>query len=179
MELRVASPIMFDSIVDGPGLRMVIWTQGCIHNCYGCHNTQTHSLNGGYEIQCGEVIDGLRKSKLQKGITISGGEPFLQPKPLELIAKEAKRIKMDVWAYTGFKFEELLDKNNIDYYNRINLLKQIDILVDGKFEISKKDIGLMYRGSSNQRIIDVQRSLKSNEVILSYEYMEEMLSMVK
>lgn len=179
MKLRLSSSIMFDSIVDGPGLRMVIWTQGCIHNCYGCHNPQTHSLTSGYEVECEEIIGKLKESRLQKGITLSGGEPFLQPVPLALIAKEAKKMNMDVWAYTGFEFEYLLSKKNTKYKDIMKLLKYVDILVDGKFEMDKKDIDLIYRGSSNQRIIDVQRSLKNGKTILSYEYMEETLSMVK
>lgn len=179
MELRVASPTTFDSIVDGPGLRMVIWTQGCIHNCAGCHNPQTHSLNGGYKLEVNEIIDIIRNLKLQKGITLSGGEPFLQSEVLELIAKEAKRNKLDVWAYTGFTFEELLEQEDKDYNDRIKLLNQIDVLVDGKFELSKRDISLKFRGSYNQRIIDVQRSLKENNIILKYEYMDEVLSIAK
>ncbi|MGL5329037.1 MAG: anaerobic ribonucleoside-triphosphate reductase activating protein [Peptostreptococcaceae bacterium] len=179
MELRLASPIMFDSIVDGPGLRTVIWTQGCTHKCEGCHNPQTHSLKGGYEVECVEVINQLKKSKLQKGITLSGGEPFLQPRQLKIIAKEAKKMKLDIWAYTGFTFEQLIDKSAPEYKDRMKLLNEVDILVDGKFEKDKTDIELMYRGSYNQRIIDVQRSLHSEKLVLSYEYMEQMLSAVK
>ena len=179
MKLRLASPTTFDSIVDGPGLRMVIWTQGCIHNCTGCHNPQTHSLNSGYKIDVNEIIDIIRNLKLQKGITLSGGEPFLQSEVLELIAKEAKRNKLDVWAYTGFTFEELLEPENKDYNDRIKLLNQIAVLVDGKLELSKRDISLKFRGSYNQRIIDVQRSLKENDIILKYEYMNKVLSIAK
>lgn len=179
MKLRVASPTIFDSIVDGPGLRMVIWTQGCIHNCNGCHNPQTHILNGGYEIDCRDIVDEIINTNLQRGITLSGGEPFLQPIPLELISKEAKKKGLDVWAYTGFTFEELLDKTNNEYEDRLNLLKQVDVLVDGKFDQYKKSIELKFRGSYNQRIIDVQRSLKENKIFLKYEYMEDTLYKVK
>nr|WP_330369518.1 4Fe-4S cluster-binding domain-containing protein [Clostridioides mangenotii] len=80
MKLRLSSSIISDSIVDGPGLRMVIWTQGCIHNCKDCHNPQTHDLCGGFEIETNEIIDKLKTLKLQKGITLSGGEPFCNPK---------------------------------------------------------------------------------------------------
>lgn len=179
MNLRVASPTTFDSIVDGPGLRMVIWTQGCIHNCVGCHNPQTHSINGGYEIEVDEIIDKIKNLKLQRGITFSGGEPFLQSEKLALIAKEAKDNNLDVWTYTGFTFEELLNPEDKHYNDRIKLLSQVDILVDGKFELDKRDIRLKFRGSYNQRIIDVQRSLKEKNIVLKYEYMDEILSTVR
>ena len=109
MKLRIASPVICDSIVDGPGLRMVVWTQGCKHNCKGCHNPQTHSLTEGYEVDTKEIIEKMASLRLQQGITFSGGEPFLQPAPLAEIAKEAKNMNLDVWSYTGFKFEELIE----------------------------------------------------------------------
>lgn len=174
MKIRISSPTTFDSIVDGPGLRMVVWTQGCIHNCKNCHNPQTHDLCGGFEVDTKDIIDKLKILKLQKGITLSGGEPFLQPEALEEIAKEAKKNKLDIWAYTGFTFEYLLDKKNPSYFKNLNLLKQIDVLVDGKFMEERKDISLKFRGSSNQRIINVQRSLKYKQIILAEEYMEDL-----
>lgn len=176
MKIRISSPTTFDSIVDGPGLRMVVWTQGCIHNCKNCHNPQTHDLCGGFEVDTKDIIDKLKSLKLQKGITLSGGEPFLQPEALEEIAKEAKENKLDIWAYTGFTFEYLLDKKNPSYFKNLNLLKQIDVLVDGKFMEERKDISLKFRGSSNQRIINVQRSLKYKQTILAEEYMEDLFA---
>lgn len=174
MKIRISSPTTFDSIVDGPGLRMVVWTQGCIHNCKNCHNPQTHDLCGGYEVDTKDIIDKIKSLKLQKGITLSGGEPFLQPEALEEIAKEAKDNNLDIWTYTGFTFEQLLDKKNPSYFKNLNLLKHVDILVDGKFMVDRKDISLKFRGSSNQRIINVQRSLKYKQVILAEEYMEDL-----
>lgn len=175
MKLRISSPTTFDSIVDGPGLRMVVWAQGCIHNCRECHNPQTHSICGGYEVDTEDIIDKIKSLKLQKGITLSGGEPFLQQEPLEIIAKEAKLNNLDVWAYTGFTIEQLLDKKNPSYFKNLNLLKNIDVLVDGKFVVEKKDIRLRFRGSSNQRIINVERTLKNKQVFLMDEYMKESL----
>lgn len=96
MKIRLSSDITFDSIVDGPGLRAVIWTQGCVHNCIGCHNPQTHNLYDGYEVDTTDIIDKIKHLKLQRGITLSGGEPFLQPEALEEIAKEARKYKFDV-----------------------------------------------------------------------------------
>lgn len=173
MKIRVSSSTTFDSIVDGPGLRMVIWTQGCIHNCKECHNPKTHDLLGGYEVETEEIIYDMKKLKLQKGITLSGGEPFLQPEPLKEISKEAKSNNLDVWAYTGFKLEELLDVNNTNRFKNLDLLKQVDILVDGRFEVSNKSYDLRFRGSSNQRIIDVQKTLKEKKIILALNYMED------
>ena len=179
MNIRISSSTTLDSIVDGPGLRMVIWTQGCIHNCKECHNPQTHDLCGGYEEDTKNIISKVRTLKLQKGITLSGGEPFLQQEALEEIAKEARNNSLDVWAYTGFTLDQLLDLNNPDRFKNLNLLKYIDVLVDGKFEIDKKDFTLKFRGSSNQRIIDVQKTLKHKKVILVEEYMQEELSEAK
>ena len=179
MKIRLSSPISFDSIVDGPGLRMVIWTQGCTHNCVDCHNPQTHSLCGGYEVDTKEIINDMKTLRLQKGITLSGGEPFLQPEALESICRVANEINLDIWAYTGFTFEQLLDNKNPSYFKNLNLLKQIDILVDGKFIPEKKDISLRFRGSSNQRIIDVKKSLKNKELFVIEEYMEENLCKAK
>lgn len=170
MNVKISSPLTFDSIVDGPGLRMVVWTQGCIHNCKGCHNPQTHTLNGGYEIDTKDIIEKMKTLKLQRGITLSGGEPFLQPEALEEVAREAKDKGLDVWAYTGFTFEQLLDKDSTSYFKNLNLLKHIDVLVDGKFVEAKRDISLKFRGSSNQRVIDVQNSLKHKKIIFSEEY---------
>lgn len=179
MKLRISSPITFDSIVDGPGLRMVIWTQGCAHNCRECHNPHTHNIDGGYDVDSEDIIKEIKSLKLQRGVTLSGGEPFLQPEALEEIVREAKNNKLDVWAYTGFTIEQLLDKKNPLYFKNLKLLKQIDVLVDGKFIVEKKDINLKFRGSSNQRIINVDKTLKNKKVFLLDEYMKYNLDEAK
>ncbi|MGL5718390.1 MAG: anaerobic ribonucleoside-triphosphate reductase activating protein [Paraclostridium sp.] len=179
MNLRLASPMTYDSIVDGPGLRSVVWTQGCIHDCKGCHNPQTHDLCGGYIIDTKEIIQKISKLKLHRGITLSGGEPFMQVEALIDIAKEAKSYDMDVWAYTGYTIEELTDIKNPNYFNNVNLLRNIDVLVDGRFIETKKDITLKFRGSLNQRIIDVKKSLENKKIYLHEEYMKEDLDIAK
>ena len=179
MNIRLASPITYDSIVDGPGLRAVIWTQGCNHNCKGCHNPQTHDTCGGYEIDSQEIISKIKKLRLHRGITLSGGEPFMQSEALLDIAKESKKLSLDVWAYTGYTFEELIDKKNTNYFSNINLLRNIDVLVDGRFIEAKKDITLKFRGSSNQRIIDVKKSLENKRIYFYEEYMREDLYIAK
>ncbi|WP_058486051.1 anaerobic ribonucleoside-triphosphate reductase activating protein [Defluviitalea phaphyphila] len=163
MKIRLASSITHDSIVDGPGLRTVIWTQGCNHNCLGCHNPETHPLNGGFETSTEEIIEKLKNIKLQKGITFSGGEPFIQPKACSEIARFCHSIGWDVWTYTGYTYEQLLNENN-PLWNEF--LEQIDVLIDGPFILEKKDLTLLYRGSSNQRIIDIKKSKKNNNIIL-------------
>jgi anaerobic ribonucleoside-triphosphate reductase activating protein len=163
MKIRLSSSLTRDSIVDGPGLRTVLWTQGCIHNCKGCHNPKTHPLDGGFESSTEEIIQNLEKIKLQKGITFSGGDPFIQPKPCMEIASFCHTINWDVWVFTGYTYEEIIKKNNPTWNE---FLEEIDVLVDGPFIIEKKDLTLLYRGSSNQRIIDINMTKKNNKIIL-------------
>lgn len=129
MKIRLASPITVDSIVDGPGLRAVLWTQGCIHNCKGCHNSQTHDLVSGFEVDTSTISKEIEKLKLHRGVTLSGGEPFLQSEALAEVAKTCKDNDLDVWVYTGYTFEELTDKKNPSYFNNLNLLRNIDDLM--------------------------------------------------
>ena len=162
MKIRLASPCNIDSIVDGPGLRIVVWTQGCPHHCPFCHNTQTHSYTGGFEEDVQTIIDLFDNIQLQSGVTFSGGEPFEQAQALLPIAQAAKNKRLNIWAYTGYMFEDLIQKE--DAYE---LLKYIDVLVDGKFVNDLKHYQLKFKGSLNQRIIDVKKSLQENQVILS------------
>lgn len=162
MEVRLAGDIQEDSILDGVGIRTVIWFQGCKHNCLGCQNPETHDLNSGFLTDT-EVIKGkLNELKYQTGITLSGGDPFFQPDAALDIVKYAKSVGLDVWAYTGFTYEALLKGDK----NRLELLKEIDVLVDGKFMIDLKSLNCKFRGSTNQRIIDVKKSLETGDVVL-------------
>lgn len=163
MKIRLAADLQTDSIVDGLGIRTVIWTQGCSHNCPSCHNPVTHDFNGGELIELDEVIDALEDLTGQDGVTFSGGDPMFQPRQCSILAKKAHELGMNVWAYTGFTFEELIEKGNKDI---LDFLSNIDVLIDGKFELDKKSLDLEFRGSSNQRIIDVPKSLENHEVIL-------------
>jgi anaerobic ribonucleoside-triphosphate reductase activating protein len=150
-DLRI-SGINRESIVDGEGLRFVVFAQGCIHNCPGCHNPETHSLTGGELIPVEELFSMITENPLLDGVTFSGGEPFLQPKPFLELAKMARASGMDVTVYTGYTYEELLieAKENGDI---IKLLEETDVLIDGRFIEEKKDLSLAFRGSENQRII--------------------------
>lgn len=161
-KIRLASPLQFDSIVDGPGIRCVLWTQGCVHACPGCHNPQTHDRQAGTLTDIDEIINDMKASKLQSGITLSGGEPFLQSVELIPICEAAKQLGWNIWAFTGFKIEELMKKEET-----LSLLNYLDVLVDGKFVEAEKDYRLKFKGSKNQRIIDVPASLSTSQVVLS------------
>ena len=157
MELRVFGTAN-DSIVDGPGLRFALFVQGCIHNCKGCHNPESHKLDGGTLQDTDEIFEQIQKNPLLDGVTFSGGEPFLQAKALSELAKKIKDKGLNLYVYTGFNFEELLSGANSENCWK-ELLKYTDFLVDGKFEEDKKHYSLLFKGSENQRIIDVQSSM--------------------
>ncbi len=161
--------IQTDSIVDGEGIRSVIWFQGCSHNCLGCHNPETHDFNKGELVSLEEVKKQIRELECQTGITFSGGDPMMQIEALEELARYTHECGMNVWCYTGYTFEELLklaEKN--EHY--MKALENIDVLVDGKFVASLKSFEVQFRGSSNQRIIDVKKSLESGKVITISKY---------
>ena len=157
MELRVFGTAN-DSIVDGPGLRFALFVQGCIHNCKGCHNPESHKLDGGTLQDTDEIFEQIQKNPLLDGVTFSGGEPFLQAKALSELAKKIKDMGLNLYVYTGFTYEELLSGANEENFWG-ELLKYTDFLVDGKFEEDKKHYTLLFKGSENQRIIDVQGSM--------------------
>ncbi len=162
MEIRLAG-LEPESIVDGPGYRFTVFVQGCPHNCPGCHNPQTHDFSGGHLADTDDVIAHLGKNPLVRGLTLSGGEPMMQPEPLYLIAKAAKERGMNVWCYTGFTLEELLRENRAD---RMRLLSAVDVLVDGPFRSHERSLDLLYRGSKNQRLIDMPATLKGGTIRL-------------
>lgn len=157
--LRIAGVIR-ESIVDGQGLRFVVFTQGCPHLCPGCHNPQTHDMNGGYLIEQEKILAEFFKNPLLKGITLSGGEPFLQAEELIPIAKAVKESGKDVVIYTGFTLEQLERMSN-KYTDE--LLSYCDTLIDGRFILAERDLTLTFRGSRNQRIIDMDEYRRKNE----------------
>ena len=165
MKVRLASNLQSDSIVDGDGIRTVIWFQGCKHHCKECQNPETWNFNGGMEFDIEDIKDEMKKLKYQTGVTLSGGDPFFQAAAAAEIAKFAHSIGLNVWCYTGFTYEEIIDAND----EKMELLKNTDVLVDGRFEIDKKSLACKFRGSTNQRIIDVKKSLENGEVITIYD----------
>ncbi len=149
------------NIGNGLGFRLVLWVSGCRHRCKGCHNQETWDFNGGNpftEKQEKQIIKYLKPDYI-KGITLSGGDP-LDINNYDAILDLCKKIKniypnKDIWCYTGYSYEELKEKSILNY---------IDVLIDGEFELDKRDITLAFRGSSNQRIIDVKKTLATGEV---------------
>lgn len=164
--IRLAG-IVGDSITDGVGLRMTIFTQGCPHNCKGCHNPETHDFNSGYEITPADLINKIDSSHIITGVTFSGGEPMCQAKALLPIARYVKERGLHLAIYSGFTFDQLLTMGE----DVINLLRLTDVLVDGKFDISKKSMNLKFMGSTNQRPIDVQASLNQNKVVIDASWL--------
>jgi len=161
--VRVAG-IITDSVVDGPGVRFVVFAQGCPHHCPGCHNPQTWEPQGGKEMTVREILKMLKKRlKYIKGITLSGGEPFLQAEEMAQLAGEAKKLGLDVVTYTGYRYEELLALNTPGCQE---LLENTDILIDGPFIQELKDISLPFRGSSNQRLIDLAATRRQGKISL-------------
>lgn len=158
--IRIAG-IEPESIVDGPGFRYTIFSQGCIHNCCECHNPETWDLDGGYAVPIKDILNQIFENPLLDGVTFSGGEPFLRATEFCIIAKACKERGLSVWVYTGFLYEDLLKSK----YTK-ELLDYVDVLIDGQFDINKKTLRLKYVGSENQRIINVQKSLKADKVIL-------------
>lgn len=160
-KLRIAG-VVRESSVDGEGLRYVIFTQGCNHNCKGCHNPQTHDMLGGKEAKIDSIIKDILKNPLLSGVTISGGEPLLQIDNLIPLVRELKSLDYHIMMYTGFTYEEIWREQAFgdDTFTNVGeLLKYVDILVDGRFNENQKDLTLLYRGSKNQRLIDVKKSL--------------------
>lgn len=169
--LRIAG-VVKESIVDGPGIRFTIFCQGCPHKCEGCHNVQTHDFAGGYDCSLEKIMDAIESNPLLQGVTFSGGEPFCQSQPFADLAEAIKGKGLNIVAYSGWTFEQLMEKA-IDDENIIRMLSNIDILIDGPFILDKKDLSLLFRGSSNQRIIDVPKSLDEGKAILKSEYYQE------
>ncbi|NLD51335.1 MAG: anaerobic ribonucleoside-triphosphate reductase activating protein [Clostridiales bacterium] len=156
------SGLVNDSIVDGPGLRLAVFMQGCPYDCPGCHNPQTHDPLGGREADTEDVCAKLDKNPLLAGLTLSGGEPFLQPEAAAVMAAYARQKGLNVWAYTGSTYEALRQRNDpaVDH-----LLALVDVLVDGPFVLAQKSLDVPWRGSRNQRLIDVQQSLQAGETV--------------
>jgi len=159
MFIRIAG-IMPESIVDGPGFRFTVFTQGCFHNCPGCHNPETHDPNGGRAVTVESLLDAMRKNPVLDGLTLSGGEPFEQVDACVSLAMGARAMGLNVWAYSGYTFEELL----ADPEKR-RLLEVCDVVVDGPFLLSERTLEKRFRGSRNQRIIDVRKSLGRGEIV--------------
>lgn len=161
--------IVRESIVDGPGIRFAVYCQGCPHHCPGCHNPGTHAFDEGRNTDISAILKEIDKNPLLSGVTFTGGEPFCQPEGFLSLAREVKRRDLDIVIFTGYTYEELKEMAHEDPATA-DLLALCDILIDGRYEESQRDLSLLFRGSRNQRIIDVQNTLKGEDIVLSTEY---------
>lgn len=161
MLIRLAG-LVPESIVDGPGLRFAIFVQGCPHRCEGCHNPETHDFHAGRLADTDRLLKKIREYPLVQGVTFSGGEPFCQTEPLAELAKALKTEGYHLMSYSGYTFEELLKRAEEDLHTW-ELLEQLDLLVDGRFELVQRSLELKFRGSRNQRILDVPKSLAAGK----------------
>lgn len=165
MEIRIAGTVP-ESIVDGPGFRYTLFVQGCPHHCEGCHNPQTHDFLGGKLDDIDRIFNEILENPLLDGVTFSGGEPFCQAKPLTQLALKIKQSGLNLIAYSGYTIEYLLDHAD-ESNGYMQLLNELDYLIDGPFILSLKSYEARFRGSTNQRIIDVRKTLESGEVVLA------------
>ena len=164
-QIRIAG-VVRESVVDGPGLRFVVFTQGCPHHCPGCHNPQTHDFEGGQLVEISQLVELMEKNPLLRGITFSGGEPFAQPEGMAALAQQVKAHGWDLFLYSGYTFEQLLKMGEECPAVR-RLLELGDILVDGPYLEGERSLELKFRGSRNQRVIDLPASLASGKAALS------------
>ena len=161
--IRIAG-VVRESIVDGPGIRFVVFAQGCPHRCEACHNQATHDFSGGYDCETEKIVEEIEKNPLLAGVTFSGGEPFAQPAGFLDLAQKLKEKNINILAFTGYTYEELEDiarKNE----SVGELLRNLDVLIDGRFIFEKRDLTLKFRGSSNQRIIDLAATRERGEIV--------------
>lgn len=163
-------------IANGPGVRVVLWTAGCSHHCYQCHNPETWDTAGGqlFDKKAEEELFSFLSPSYISGITFSGGDPMHEnniEKVLELTEKIRKRMhEKSIWLYTGYTWEEIMESkiNETNMEIRRKIINNIDILVDGPFILKLKDISLKWKGSSNQRVINVKESIKEGKIVLAY-----------
>ena len=153
--------IVSDSIVDGPGIRTAIFAQGCPHHCRGCHNPETWEFGCGTLIPVEAVVEIVQSNPLCRGVTFSGGEPFAQAAEFAELAALLKEKGYEVASYSGYTFEQLLEGTE----DQKLLLGTIDILIDGPFIQNQKSLELVFRGSKNQRILDVRKSLIEGKAV--------------
>ena len=160
--------IVRESIVDGPGIRFVVFSQGCPHHCPGCHNPETHEMGIGKDIPIERILSAFDENPMLDGITLSGGEPFVQLRAMAALARAVRERGKNVFCYTGYTFEQLLEMGKEDP-DVMDLLNATDDLVDGPFILAERNLALRFRGSTNQRILDVAKSLAAGEAVWNEE----------
>lgn len=162
MDIQIAG-FSKGSIVDGKGIRYTIFMQGCPHNCTGCHNPETHDISGGQTMSTEDINNDLARQRMFTGITLSGGDPFMQPLEAKELADKCHALNKNVWCYTGYVYENIIDHGSAEMNA---LLDSIDVLVDGRFDMSCRTLSDAFKGSSNQRIIDVPQSRLTKKIVL-------------
>ena len=160
MDIRIYG-LVNDSIVDGPGFRLAIFTQGCPHACEGCHNPESHDFNGGTIMTTDEIIRKMLENPLLDGITLTGGDPFCQIEPCIELARAAHKNGLNVWAYSGWTYDELYAMDDTRA-----LLENVDVLIDGPFILAQRTLEKRFMGSKNQRAIDVPASLSEGRAVV-------------
>ena len=152
-KIRLSGPIEHDNIVNGYGLRAVVWTQGCFTRCFGCQNPETWAPEGGVLVDVDTIKDGLRQLKGQAGLTFCGGEPFVQPEACKEITDWARaELGWNIWSFTGFTYENIKAHGGAQW----EFLKSLDVLIDGPFILPQRDLTLKFRGSRNQRLLHLR-----------------------
>lgn len=167
--IRLAG-VVRESIVDGPGLRFTVFCQGCPHGCEGCHNPATHDFEGGYDCEISKIIAAVDENPLLDGVTFSGGEPMCQPEAFAALAEELKKRNLNIMVYTGYTYEELLKLAETRPAVG-KLLELTDYLVDGRFILAERDLTLPFRGSANQRILDMEQTRAAGKPVLAEKYL--------
>ena len=163
--LQVAG-FLDNSLVNGVGLRSVVFVSGCKHNCEGCQNKEMQSFCYGDKVSLEDILKRIESNMpLIRGITFSGGEPLEHIEELRILAEKIKNLGLNIWCYTWYTFEYIKEEIKINTELK-KLMELVDVLVDGKYDRSRKDASLKYRGSSNQRIIDVKKSLNKSEIVI-------------
>lgn len=156
--LRVIN-IIDGTTVDGPGFRTSIYFAGCTHHCSGCHNPSTWDPKSGYDMTTEQLLSKIKENDFD--VTFSGGDPMFQVEQLTTLAEEIKRIGKTIWLYTGYTFEQIISSDNLS-----RILPYVDVIIDGPFIECQRDTSLLFRGSSNQRLIDVRHWLETGTLKL-------------
>jgi len=173
--IRIAG-IVRESIVDGPGISFAIFCQGCPHDCPGCHNPETHDFAGGYDCSVETLLKEIDKDPMLAGVTFSGGEPMCQPVGFSALGKEVKKRGLDITIFSGYTLDQLLDRargirggKDLSFEERkatAELLQMVDVLIDGPYVAAQRDLTLKFRGSANQRVIDMKKTREQGEIVL-------------
>ena len=166
MKLKIGG-FLDNSLVNGDGIRIVIFVSGCIHNCKSCQNEFMQDFNYGDDILIEDIVQRIKKNMpIIKGVTFSGGEPFESAEALSKLSERVKDLGLNIWCYSGYTYKEIISSG--DKY-KLRLIRLIDVLIDGKFDETLMEGASKYTGSSNQRIIDVDKSIIQSEIVLWYK----------